>query len=130
MDSYEKTILDGWELSFRKSQLSLWLLLALRQKDMGVVPIKEFLADRTNGRVFADDKSVYRALRRLAEAGLIDYQEIESQGRGPKTKLFSITKLGSKITAEFLDRNIMQVYFAHKNFDLFGPSATLQSRQR
>ncbi len=110
LSDYETTLLEGWEDTYKKSQLTLWVLLALKDGHKYMAEIKEFMHEKTNGTMQADDKSMYRALRRFEEADLIAFSERENP-TGPKQKIFRLTKTGRSVLSEFVSRNIVDVLF-------------------
>ena len=118
MTEYEEVLLLGWEDTYKKSQLTLWLLLAIKDSPKKMAEIKEFIKDRTNDTISADDKSMYRALRRLAEADLIESTSVKSFA-GPNSKLFELTEIGQNVLSRFVDRNIASVLLKKDNKDLF-----------
>jgi DNA-binding PadR family transcriptional regulator len=109
-ENYEDILLEGWESVYRKSQLSLLILLALKDGSKHVGQIKQFIADATQGRQSTDEQSMYRTLRRFKDADMVVYVEIESDG-GPKKKLYSLTELGTAILRRFLHRNIIDFLY-------------------
>lgn len=110
LDEYETKLLAGWEDVYRKSQLTMWLLLALKAGPKHMALIKQFVADLTNQTVTPDDKSMYRALRRLHEGELLSFKSVASDN-GPDLKVYSLTNTGHKVLQAFLERNIIKVFF-------------------
>ena len=110
LDKYERTLLTGWEEVFKKGQLSLWILLALKDGPKHMAVIKQFIIDTTEGLVVADDKSMYRALRRFNDADMINYKIAENEN-GPDRKVYFLTKTGTKVLEAFVKRNIIDVFF-------------------
>lgn len=110
LDNYEQTLLDGWEDTYKKSQLTLWILLALKEQAKHMAAIKRFMTNATNGTVDADDKSMYRALRRLNEAEIIGFAQIPGEG-GPERKQYSLTATGKHLLKAFLRRNIIETLY-------------------
>ena len=72
---------------------------------------KTFIESSTENSISADDQSMYRALRRLAQMGLIDFTEQESTKGGPKLKVYELTDSGRSILGQFVSRNIARVYY-------------------
>lgn len=110
MNEYEQKVLDGWEDVFKKGQLTLWIFLALKQGPKHMADIKRFIEDTTNNTVSADDRSIYRALRRYYDTELVTYQQEPGKG-GPDRKIYSLTKTGMTVLDEFTARNITNVFF-------------------
>ncbi|MCA9348638.1 PadR family transcriptional regulator [Candidatus Saccharibacteria bacterium] len=118
LDEYEETLLTGWEETYKKSQLTLWTLLALKDGPKYMNDIKEFIEEATDKKLTVDDKSMYRALRRFNEIGLTIYTEQESAG-GPKRKLLELSASGRKVLDNFIYRNITSIINHPKNKHLF-----------
>lgn len=110
LDSYEQKLLNGWEEVYKKGQLTLWILLALKSGPKYMPDIKHFIDDATNCTLSADDKSMYRALRRYADAELVGFKT-EPGDSGPDRKVYELSPTGKKVLSEFLDRNINKVLF-------------------
>lgn len=107
---YEATLLAGWEDVFKKGQLTTWIMLALLDGAKHMSQIKEFIETATDNIVTADDKSMYRALRRYHDADLVEYQTQPGNG-GPDRKIYTLTPSGSAVLAHFLHRNIVQIFY-------------------
>lgn len=110
LSGYELTLLAGWEDVFKKSQLTLWLLLALKDSEKHTTQIEQFIHEATDGSIVADTQSMYRALRRLADANMVAYHQVPSD-KGPERKVYQLTECGSRVLQEFLDRNIINVFY-------------------
>lgn len=110
-EKFEQNIISTWEEVFKKGQLTMWILLALKngQKHMGA--IKEFIDNATNKTMAADDQSMYRALRRFLQMELVDYQEEPSDQGGPARKVYSLTETGARVLQKFVNRNIAGIFY-------------------
>lgn len=115
---YEDRLLATWETVYKKGQLTLWVLLALQTKAMHMGEIKTFIENRTLGTLSADDKSMYRALRRFHQMDLVVYRDEPSNRGGPDRKVYSLTDTGQRVLRSFIDRNITNVYFTKENQNL------------
>jgi PadR family transcriptional regulator, regulatory protein PadR len=113
LDDYEQKLLDGWEDVYKKGQLTLWIMLALKDGDKHMAAIKDFITTATNGTLSADDQSMYRALRRYYDAELVDFTEKPGKS-GPDRKVYSLTGVGLHVLQQFLDRNITSVFYTPK----------------
>ncbi len=109
-DSYERKLLEGWEEAFKKGQLTLWIMLALKDGAKHMAEIKVFIDTSTNGTLTADDQSMYRALRRYYEAELVDFNT-EQNKAGPDRKLYSLTSIGNNVLGQFITRNVTSVFY-------------------
>jgi len=114
----KQTLLLGWEEVYKKSQLTLWILLALREGEKSMGDIKIFIKQRAVDTIDADDKSMYRALRRFDEADLITFT-LSSNPAGPNIKLWTLTPVGKWVLTNFVERNIKNIFFNAQNKSLF-----------
>jgi PadR family transcriptional regulator PadR len=105
----EQTILEGWEEVYKKSQLTLWILLALKVAPKHMSEVKVFILDLTNRTIEVDDKSMYRALRRFEDIGLIEYN-LKDNLSGPKQKVYRLSMSGVNVLKTFIDRNINGIF--------------------
>ena len=117
LNTYEQKLLAGWEETYNKGQLSLWILLSLKAGPKYMSQIKEFILESTSKLVDPDDKSVYRALRRFRDSELIDYNLLPSTS-GPDLKSYFLTTTGTNVLNVFLGRNIAGVILLPKNRQL------------
>lgn len=109
LNPYENTLLLGWEEVYKRSQLTLWVLLALKDGPKHMLEIKNFILVATNDLLEVDDKSMYRALRRFASAEMVEYETTPSES-GPDKKIYSLTYTGMTVLNEFIKRNIIEVF--------------------
>jgi len=110
LDSYENSLLSGWEDIYKKGQLTLWILLALRDSPKYMAQIKTFITEATSNTLLADDKSMYRALRRYHAAEMITFSTVPSE-TGPDRKLYQLASAGERVLAAFCERNIVPVFY-------------------
>lgn len=107
---YENSLLEGWEDIYKKSQLTLWIMLALKAGPKHMAEIKEFMQEATNGLLTADDKSMYRALRRFHDAEMVSFTSMPNDN-GPDLKVYALTTIGSHVLRDFIKRNIAGVFY-------------------
>lgn len=117
MLTYEQTLLVGWEEVYRKSQLSLLMLLALKDGAKYTAEIKDFILATSRGLQTTDEQSLYRALRRYHKAGMVAYDEVVSK-TGPNLKRYKLTELGMEVLSRFLQRNIIDIFYNQDIQDL------------
>lgn len=110
LDKYEQSLLDGWEDVYKKGQLTLWILLALKDSPKHMADIKLFIEKATNNTLTADDKSVYRALRRYKAADMITFTTVPGNS-GPDRKIYALSATGEHVLVAFCTRNITDVFF-------------------
>jgi PadR family transcriptional regulator len=109
LTKYEQTLLAGWESVYKMGQLSLWLMLALKDGAKHMAQIKQFIHASSGGVLTADDKSIYRALRRYHDSELVEF-ETAPNAAGPDLKMYSLTDIGERVLEQFLTRNVRIFY--------------------
>ena len=114
--SYKMELLKSWEDTYKKGQLTFWLLLGLRDKSLYVSEIKEFIESATNKTITCEEQSIYRSLRKYYDLEIVDY-ELRQGNKGPDRKYYFLTKIGKDLLRDFTERNISLLY-NKKTFDL------------
>jgi len=109
LTNYEQTLLVGWESTYKMGQLSLWLMLSLKDGPKHMAQIKQFIERATSGNLTADDKSIYRALRRYFDAELVSF-DMKPGTSGPDLKVYALTEIGRRVLERFLARNVRVFY--------------------
>ena len=99
-------LLTQWEETYKKGLLSFWLLLLLAQRKAYPYEIKSAITEMSRNTINADENSIYRALNRLADLGIVDSQVIPSE-TGPNRRYFFLTSLGHELLTRFIARNIL-----------------------
>ena len=113
LDPYAQKILEGWEEVVKKGQLTFWILLSLKDGEKTMRDMTAFIESVTHGTITADEKSMYRAVRRFEDIGLI--QSTKEKGRqGPDIKVLSLTDYGHSVLSAFIQRNIMPIYLSEE----------------
>jgi len=67
-----KNLLTQWEETYKKGLLSFWLLLLLAQRKAYPYEVKAAINEMSRNTINADENSIYRALNRLADFGIVD----------------------------------------------------------
>jgi PadR family transcriptional regulator, regulatory protein PadR len=98
-------LLQQWEDSYKKGLLSFWMLLLLHGRSTYAYEMTAMIAEMSRGTVVADEKSIYRALKRFEENGIVQ-SRTESSEIGPPRRYYGMTALGQRLLARFIDRNI------------------------
>jgi len=98
-------LLAQWEDVYKKGLLSFWLLLLLAQRRAYPYEMKEAIAEISQNTILAEENSIYRALRRLAESVIVG-SEVQPSDTGPNSRYFFLTPLGRELLAAFTERNI------------------------
>ena len=105
-DSELQPLLSQWEETYKKGLFSFWLLLLLAGRRAYPYEIRSAIQAMSHGTIDADDNSIYRALARLAESGIVESQVLPSES-GPSRRYYSLTALGRELLRSFISRNIL-----------------------
>jgi DNA-binding PadR family transcriptional regulator len=100
------TLLDQWESVYKKGLLTFWLLLLLDERPMYVFEMGEELTSISQNTISADEKSLYRALRRFEAMGVVESTWRPSDV-GPRRRYYTLTELGAEMLRRFTQRNIL-----------------------
>jgi PadR family transcriptional regulator, regulatory protein PadR len=100
------SMLENWESVYKKGLLTFWLLLLLDEKPSYPYEMSAEVTRLSEGMVSADGNSVYRAISRFEEMGLVLSQSGESK-LGPPRKYYSLTDEGRGLLRMFIERNIL-----------------------
>ncbi len=73
--------------------------------------IKDFIETQSQHTLTADDKSMYRALRRFHQMDLVDFRDEPSNRGGPDRKVYALTETGLHVLNRFIQKNIIDVYY-------------------
>jgi PadR family transcriptional regulator PadR len=98
-------LLDQWESVYKRGLLTFWLLLLLHERPMYVFEMGQELFDSSLGTITADEKSLYRALRRFEAMGLVESTWQPSEV-GPRRRYYHLTELGIELLRRFVQRNL------------------------
>jgi DNA-binding PadR family transcriptional regulator len=99
-------LLEQWESVYKKGLLTFWLLLMLHERAMYVFEMDQELDRISQGSVTADEKSLYRALRRFQATGLVESTWRPSKV-GPRRRYYHLTPLGTELLRRFVQRNVL-----------------------
>jgi len=99
-------LLEQWEGVYKKGLLTFWVLLLLHERPMYAFEMGEELARVSRGTMVADERSLYRALRRFQAAGFVRSEWQESDV-GPRRRYYHLTELGIDLLRQFTERNIL-----------------------
>lgn len=101
-----RELLDRWEESYKKGLLSFWLLLLLHERPAYAFEMKSRVESLSHGTISADDNSIYRALNRFADIGVVS-SELQPSLQGPARRYYSLTGQGQELLRCFVERNIL-----------------------
>ena len=119
-------LLAQWEETYKKGLLSFWLLLLLSQRKTYPYEIKKSINELSQNTINVEENSIYRALKRLAQNGIVD-SELQPSETGPNRRYFFLTDLGRDLLIRFTSRNI-QVFQHPEVADLI--QLVLSSKER
>lgn len=103
-EEYLRKLLDAWELTYKKGQMSFWILFTLSQGASDVQNLQQKIKIQSNEQIQFDEQSLYRSLRRFYETELVDFVLIDGQ-KGPQRKEYMLTGIGLELLKLFLQRN-------------------------
>ena len=101
----EDPLLQKWEESYKKGLLSFWILLLLHERASYPFEMRPLIEEISQGTITADDNSIYRALNRFQEAGLVS-SESQPSNQGPSRRYYRLTDRGFHLLKLFIERNI------------------------
>ncbi len=100
LNSYERDIIGKWLNSFKKSTTIYLILTALRSKEMWSKELDEYMNEKVGSIISIDERSLYRALRRLNDIDLVTFQEVDADKTGANRKVYSLTESGRRLQVE------------------------------
>jgi len=98
-------LLHQWEQAYKKGLLTFWILLSLSERPMYAYEMREKIMESSRGSIVADENSIYRALKRFADSGIVTSQ-MKPSNIGPERKYFELSSIGSELLHQFIQRNI------------------------
>ncbi len=98
-------LLNKWEETYKKGLLSFWILLLLYERPSYPYEMSTEVAKISQGTIFVDDNSIYRALNRFESTGIVK-SELQQSSTGPQRRYYSLTNTGKALLTEFIQRNI------------------------
>jgi DNA-binding PadR family transcriptional regulator len=101
----ENELLQKWEEAYKKGLLSFWILLLLAERPSYPFEMRALLEEISQGTMSADDNSIYRALGRFQDIGLVD-SDTQPSRQGPYRRYYSLTDKGLRLLRRFIERNI------------------------
>jgi len=101
----EGILLSKWEETYKKGLLSFWILLLLHERPSYPFEMRPLIEEISQGTISADDNSIYRALSRLNEVGIVT-SEVRPTGQGPDRRYYSLTETGEALLRHFIERNL------------------------
>ncbi len=103
-------LLSSWEETYKKGQLTLWIFLALKDGQKYVDEIKEFIESKSKNTINCEEQSLYRNLRKYQHIDVVTFEN-KKGNKGPDRKYYSLTKMGTELLENFIERNI-ELFFS------------------
>ncbi len=105
-DDFEVAIVEQWSEIHKRSALVYVIMVALAEGPKWSGDLLTYIEDITGGAWGVDDRSLYRALRRLEKTELVKHSKMDASGTGAKRKVFEITESGQCVLARFESRTL------------------------
>lgn len=99
-------LVDQWEEVYKKGLLTFWLLLLLNERPMYAFEMGQTLREVSGAMIQADERSLYRALRRFEQMSIVA-SDWQSSDVGPQRRYYRLTDLGRELLRRFTERNIL-----------------------
>ena len=99
-------LLSTWEGNYKKGLLTFWLLLILHEREAYAFEMSNLVTDLSRETISADEKSVYRALNRFENLGIVASRWQDSE-IGPRRRYYRLTEMGEDLLRMFIRRNIL-----------------------
>ena len=103
-------LLDTWEAVYKKGLLSFWMLLLLDTRPSYAFEMRPLIEQLSQGSISADDNSLYRALNRFEDLGIVA-SEVQPSPNGPARRYYRLSPAGQELLRRFIQRNL--AVFAH-----------------
>ncbi len=104
-DEINKLLLN-WEEVYKKGLLTFWLLLLLHERPAYAYEINDAIQKLSQETISADNNSIYRALSRFEDMGIVNSQ-LRSSDLGAARKYYQLSKKGVALLGKFIQRNIL-----------------------
>lgn len=105
-DQMHNELLNAWEETYKKGQLTLWIFLSLKEGPKYVTELQESINRYSNGTIKAEEQSLYRTLRKFYHLKMVDFSTGKGH-KGPDRKYYQLTPLGRSLLHDFVERNIL-----------------------
>ena len=99
-------LLANWEGNYKKGLLTFWLLLILHGREAYAFEMSSLIIEYSRNTITADEKSIYRALNRFEDLGIVASSWRDSE-IGPKRRYYRLTTTGIEMLRKFIQRNIL-----------------------
>ncbi len=100
------SLLAAWEENYKKGLLTFWLLLLLHEREAYAFEMSGLVSQASRGTIRADENSIYRALNRFEDMGLVASSWHDSD-LGPPRRYYRLTDTGRQLLRAFIQRNVL-----------------------
>ena len=100
-DSMINELLNAWEETYKKGQLTFWVFLALKDSNKCVEDIKEFVEKMSDGSMSCEEQSLYRNLRKFQHLEIVAYDS-KRVSKGPDRKYYYLTDIGKLVQIKMI----------------------------
>lgn len=98
-------LLSAWEETYKKGQLTFWILLSLKEGDKYAEEIITFISSNSNATMTCEEQSLYRIIRKFEHLGIVSTYSGKGN-KGPDRKYNQLTPMGKELLKKFIERNI------------------------
>ena len=99
-------LLNAWEETYKKGQLTFWIFLALKESNKCVEDIKAIVEKASKQSMSCEEQSLYRTLRKFQNLAIVAYEN-RKVSKGPDRKYYHLTENGFLLFRRFVERNIL-----------------------
>lgn len=99
-------LLNSWETTYKRGLLSFWLLFLLEERPAYAYEIAGMLHETSRETISVNDQSIYRALSRFEDLGLVE-TAMRPSDIGPDRKYYHLTGKGRQLLGCFVERNLL-----------------------
>ena len=106
INEMHKELLNAWEETYKKGQLTLWIFLSLKEGPKYVTQLQDSIESFSKGTIRAEEQSLYRTLRKFYHLKMVDFSSGKGH-KGPDRKYYHLTPLGLSLLNDFVERNVL-----------------------
>jgi PadR family transcriptional regulator PadR len=106
INEMHKELLNAWEDTYKKGQLTLWIFLSLKEGPKYVTQLQDSIESFSKGTIRAEEQSLYRTLRKFYHLKMVDFSSGKGH-KGPDRKYYHLTPLGLSLLNDFVERNVL-----------------------
>lgn len=105
-EEIQEELLNAWEETYKKGQLTLWIFLSLKEGPKYVTQLQDSIEIFSKGTIRAEEQSLYRTLRKFYHLKMVDFSSRKGH-KGPDRKYYHLTPLGLSLLHDFVERNVL-----------------------